>query len=47
MQVSDVASLGLTRAKATAIIDAAKAVHEGAFSFAALEDLDDAQAAPH
>lgn len=45
MQVSDLASHGLTRAKATAIINAAKAEHEGTFNFAALAELDDDRAA--
>jgi DNA-3-methyladenine glycosylase II len=45
MQVSDLASLGLTRAKAAAIINAAKAEHEGVFNFSSLADLDDAAAA--
>lgn len=45
MQVSDLASHGLTRAKATAIINAAKAEHEGTFDFSSLAGLDDAAAA--
>ena len=45
MQVSDLASHGLTRAKATAIINAARAEHEGAFSFELLAGLDDDGAA--
>ena len=45
MQVSDLAAHGLTRAKATAIINAAKAEHEGAFSFERLANLDDDSAA--
>jgi len=45
MQVTDLASHGLTRAKATAIINAAKAEHEGVFNFSSLAGLDDADAA--
>ena len=45
MQVSDLASHGLTRAKATAIIEAAKAERAGTFSFSSLAGLDDADAA--
>ena len=45
MQVSDLASLGLTRAKAKAIIDAAKAEHQGTFDFNALAELDDVKVA--
>lgn len=44
MQVSDLASHGLTRAKATAIIEAAKAEQAGSFSFSSLAGLDDAAA---
>ena len=45
LQVSDLAQHGLTRAKATAIIEAAKAEHAGEFSFASLASLDDTAAA--
>lgn len=45
MQVTDLASHGLTRAKATAIINAAKVEHEGVFNFSSLAGLDDAAAA--
>ena len=45
MQVSDLAAYGLTRAKAAAIINAAKAEHEGRFSFERLAGLDDDEAA--
>ncbi|MEE4238289.1 MAG: DNA-3-methyladenine glycosylase 2 family protein [Anderseniella sp.] len=45
LDIDEVAGLGLTRAKAQTIIDAAGAVRDGAFSFAALEAMDDAQAA--
>lgn len=45
LDVDEVAALGLTRAKALAVIDAAVAVRDGAFSFAALETMDDVQAA--
>ncbi len=41
---AEVASLGLTRAKARTIIAASAAVRDGSFSFEALEALDDAQA---
>ncbi len=45
MQVADLVGLGLTRAKATAIINAARAEHEGGFNFGSLADLDDAAVA--
>ena len=45
MRVTDLASLGLTRAKATAIINAAKAEHDGVFNFSSLAGLDDITAA--
>ncbi len=45
MRVSDLASLGLTRSKATAIINAARAEHEGSFDFNSLAELDDVAAA--
>ena len=45
MELADLASLGLTRTKAKAIIDAAKAEHQGAFDFNALAELDDLTAA--
>jgi DNA-3-methyladenine glycosylase II len=45
MDEAEIASLGLTRAKARTIIAAAAAVRDGRFSFDALEGLDDAEAA--
>ena len=45
MEVSDLAGYGLTRAKATAIINAARAEHEGTFNFSVLANLDDDRAA--
>lgn len=45
MEVSDLAGYGLTRAKATAIINAARAEHEGTFNFSVLAHLDDDRAA--
>ncbi|MGI9515091.1 MAG: DNA-3-methyladenine glycosylase family protein [Anderseniella sp.] len=45
MQVAELAACGLTRAKATAIISAAKAEHEGSFSFDLLAGLDNDGAA--
>ncbi len=45
MAVSELAGCGLTRAKATAIISAAQAEHEGAFSFEGLAVLDNDAAA--
>lgn len=45
MPVSELAGYGLTRAKATAIISAAQAEHEGAFNFERLAALDNDAAA--
>ena len=45
LEVDQVAALGLTRAKAQTIIAAAQAERDGGFSFAALEAMDDVQAA--
>ncbi len=44
MQVDQLAGLGLTRAKAATIISAAQLQQSGAFSFAALEKMDDCTA---
>ncbi len=45
MQVADLTGLGLTRAKSNAIINAAKAEHDGAFNFSLLAGLEDTAAA--
>jgi DNA-3-methyladenine glycosylase II len=45
MDIDELAGLGLTRAKAATIINAAKLEHGGGFSFASLETMDDSAAA--